>query len=219
MPTLRVASIHVDRFRGRRSALLRLLRDTAPDVALLHRVPRHPLSSSRLGALASDVGMVVAGGGRPAAGAAVLTTLRLDVQGATVYRAAGGGLVLAPAQLVDGSRIQVATIDPRGAVADQQALAAHLLGLLGPSGTPTVVACPLGPGVPVADSLAALLRDLTPDGPATTPAEDPVRREHGLLGSAVCAEVLALPGDIGRAPELLALIAVHRPVLVEISLG
>lgn len=69
-PTVRVLAADVDRFRGSRAGLVRLLRDCAPDVALLHRVPTHPLSGHRLGALASDVGLVVVGGGRAAAGSA-----------------------------------------------------------------------------------------------------------------------------------------------------
>lgn len=219
MSSIRAISLHVDRFRGRRAALLRLLRDTAPDVACLHRVPRHPLSSTRLGLLASDTGMVVAGGGRLSAGAAVLTTLRVDVQEAVVHKGAGGGLVLAPGRLLDGQRFQVATLDPRGDVADQQALAAHLLALLGAGRGPAVVASPLGTGVPVHEMLATELVDLTPDAPATTPAQQPRTREHGLLGRGVHARLLPLPGAIGERPELLATVAVHRPVLVEVTLG
>ena len=220
MPTLRILSLHVDRFRGRRAALLRLLRDTAPDVACLHRLPRHPLSGTRLGALASATGMVVVGGGRLSAGAAVLTTLRVDVQDATVRRSPGGGFVLAPCRLLEGSGLQVATVDPRGAVADQQALAAELLARLGAGDPgPAVVASPLGTGVPVHEMLAAELDDLTPDAPATTPAQRPRTREHGLLGRDVRARLLTLPGAVGERPELLSTVALHRPVLVEVDLG
>ena len=220
MSTLRILSLHVDRFRGRRAALLRVLRDTAPDIACLHRVPLRPLSATRLGVLASDTGMVVAGGGRLSAGAAVLTTLRVGVQEATVHRSPGGGFVLAPCRLLDGSRLQVATVDPRRSVGDQQALAAQLLALLGAvDAGSAVVASPLGTGVPVHEMLATELADLTPGAPPTTPAEQPRTREHGLLGRGVHARLLPLPGAVGERPELLSTVAVHRPVLVEVDLG
>lgn len=219
---VRVLAADVDRFRGSRAGLLRLLRDAAPDVALLHRVPTHPLSGHRLGALASDVGLVVVGGGRAARGAAVLTSLRVDARSTTAHSGAGGGLVLSTVRLTGGQTFRVATVDARGDDADAAAVAAHLLALLGPSdgpgtGLPTVVAGPL-PGTAAGDTLASLLADLTPGATPTSPAAEPVRRPLGLVGRDADVRQLGLPGEPGRRPVLLAAVLPARPTLVELAL-
>ncbi|MGJ7441396.1 hypothetical protein [Aquipuribacter sp. MA13-6] len=218
VPTVRVVAADVNRFRGSRGGLLRLLRDTAADVALLHRVPVHLASSHRLGALGSDVGLVVGAGGRASGGAAVLVSLRVEPTSTTVFRGAGGGLAVVTARLTGGQQLRVATLDVRGDEADQAALAAHLVSLLAADGVPTVVAGPL-PGTTAGDTLGRRLRDLTPDAAATTPAERPSSRPLGLLGCDVQAVGLALPGEPGRRPELLARVLPARPTLVEVTLG
>lgn len=227
-PTVRVLAADVDRFRGSRAGLVRLLRETAPDVVLLHRVPTHPLSGHRLGALASDTGLVVVGGGRASHGAALLTSLRVDPGGTTTHGGAGGGLVLTTGRLTGRQSFRVAVVDARGDDADAAAVAAHLLALLAGSrtgtgtgtgtGLPTVVSGPL-PGTAAGDTLAALLPDLTPGATPTSPAAEPVRRPLGLLGTDADVRVLALPGEPGRRPVLLAKVLPARPVLVELTLG
>lgn len=219
MVSLRVLAADVDRFRGNRGGLLRLLRDSGADVALLHRVPTHPASSHRLGALGSDVGMVLGAGGRASSGAAVLTTLRVEPTSTAVFRGAGGGLALVTARLTGGQTFRVATVDARGGEADQAALAAHLVSLLGrPDGVPTVVAGPL-PGTAAGDTLARRLQDLTPDAAPTAPADVPSARPLGLLGGDVHAVEVALPGEPGRRPELMSRVLPARPTLVDVTLG
>lgn len=218
MTTVRVLAADVDRFRGSRGGLVRLLRDVGADVALLHRVPTHPASGHRLGALGSDVGLVVGAGGRDSGGAAVFTTLRVEVTGTTVFRGAGGGLALVAARLTGGRRLRFATLDARGDDEDQAALAAHLVSLVGaPDGVPTIVAGPL-PGTAAGDTLARRLPDLTPGASPTTPADEPRRRPLGLLGVDVSARALPLPGEPGRRPELLARVMPSRPTLLEVTL-
>ncbi len=217
--TLRVLAADVDRFRGNRAGLVRLLRETAPDVALLHRVPTRLASSHRIGGLASDVGLIVTAGGRAAAGAAVLTSLRVEPTATSVLAGDGGGLALVQARLVAGQRFRLATVDTRGEDADQVAVVAHLLSLLGAAdGVPTVVAGPL-PGVAAGDALARHLADLTPGAAATSPAGSPLRRPLGLLGRDVQARRVGLPGEPGRRPELLRRVLAARPTLVELTLG
>ena len=222
-PTVRVLAADVDRFRGSRAGLVRLLRDTAPDVALLHRVPTHPLSGHRLGALASDVGLVVVAGGRIAHGAALLTSLRVEPVLTDTHSGTGGGLVLATVRLTGGQRFRLATVDARGDDAAAAAVAAHLIALLaehedGGKPLPVVVAGPLG-GTAAGDTLARRLVDLTPGAPPTSPAAEPVRRPSGLLGSDVDAVPIGLPGEPGRRPVLLASVLPARPTLIEVTLG
>ncbi len=217
-PTVRVLAADVDRFHGSRNGLLRLLRDTSPDVALLHRVPVHPGSSHRLGALGSDVGLVVGAGGRASGGAAVLVSLRVEPTSTTVFRGAGGGLAVVTARLTGGQQLRLATVDVRGDEDDQAALAAHLVSLLaGADHVPTVVAGPL-PGTTAGDTLARRLQDLTPGADATAPADRPTGRPLGLLGADAQAVGVALPGEPGRRPELLSRVLPARPTLVEVTL-
>lgn len=223
--TVRVLALDVEGFRGSRAGLVRLLREAAPDVALLHRVPTHPLSGHRLGALASDVGLVVSAGGRRSAGAAVLTSLRVEPVRTVTHADAGGGLVMVTSRLTSGRRLRLATLDARGADTDQAALAAHLLSVLAQddalegdaSALPTLVAGPL-PGATAGDVLQRRLTDLTPGAPPTTPASEPVRRPLGLVGEHAEVVPLPLPGEPGRRPVLLAKVLPSRPTLVELTL-
>lgn len=215
---LRVLAMDVHRFRGSRGGLVRLLRDAAPDVALLHRVPTHPLSGHRLGALASDTGLLVACAGADAGGAAVFASLRVEADRCRRHRGPGGGLAVVDARLTSGRTLRLVTVDASGDATDQADLVRHLVSVLGPAeGTPTVVAGPL-PGTSAGSSLRARFADLTPDAVPTTPADTPTHRPLGLLGQDVDARALDLPGEPGRRPELLARVGPSRPVLVELTL-
>jgi endonuclease/exonuclease/phosphatase family metal-dependent hydrolase len=70
---------NVRSLRDDRSAMVRILRICAPDVLFVQEAPRFLRAQSKLAALAREAGLVVAAGGRPAAGVALLTTLRVDV--------------------------------------------------------------------------------------------------------------------------------------------
>jgi hypothetical protein len=214
-----VLAADVDRFRGSRAGLVRLLRDVAPDVALLHRVPTHPLSGHRLGGLASDVGLVVVGGGRRAGGAAMLVSLRVQARATTTHRGAGGGVVVSTLFLTGGQTFRVATVDASGDDTGSAAVAAHLLGVLDApdARVPTLVAGPL-PGTAAGDTLASLLSDLTPGAAPTSPASAPVRRPLGLVGRDAEVRLLGLPGEPGRRPVLLSQVLPARPTLVELTL-
>ncbi|WP_336922660.1 hypothetical protein [Aquipuribacter sp. SD81] len=220
VPTsVRVLAVDVDRFRRSRAGLVRLLRETRPDVALLHRVPTHPFSGHRVGGLASDVGLVVAVSGRDSAGAAVLTSLRLSPDGTEALAGPGGGMALATLRLTDGRRLRAATVTTRGGDADQAGVAAHLLALLGPpDDVPTVVAGDL-PGTAGGDALARRLDDLTPGAAPTAPAGTPRTRPRGLLGHAATVRQVALPGAIGARPDLLGKVVAERPVVVDLLLS
>jgi hypothetical protein len=217
--TVRVLAADVDRFRGSRAGLVRLLRDVAPDVALLHRVPTHPLSGHRLGGLASDVGLVVVDGGRRAGGAALLVSLRVQARATTTHRGARGGVVVSTLSLTGGQTFRAATVDASGDDTASAAVAAHLLGVLGApdARVPTLVAGPLPGTAPGVRSDSRLAR-VSPGAAPTSPASEPVRRPLGLLGRDAEAHLLGLPGEPGRRPVLLSEVLAARPTLVELTL-
>ncbi len=70
---------NVRSLRDDREAVVRVLRQSAPDVLFVQEAPRFLRAQAKLAALARQSGLVVAAGGRPAAGVALLTTLRIDV--------------------------------------------------------------------------------------------------------------------------------------------
>jgi hypothetical protein len=215
---VRVLALDVDRLRRSRAGLVRVLRDVLPDVALLHRVPTHPFSGHRIGTVAADTGLVVTVAGKAAGGAAVLTSLRCEPTDTEVFAGPGGGMALAALRLTDGRRFRVATVDTHGADADEAAVVAHLVALLGPpDGTPTVVAGDL-PGSAGGDALRRRFADLTPGAGPTAPADVPRSRPRGFLGQDAAARALDLPGEPGARPQLLHAVTPSRPVLVELLL-
>jgi endonuclease/exonuclease/phosphatase family metal-dependent hydrolase len=70
---------NVRSLRDDRKAVVRIIRICAPDVLFVQEAPRFLRAQSKLAALAREAGLVVAAGGRPAAGVALLTTLRVGV--------------------------------------------------------------------------------------------------------------------------------------------
>lgn len=81
MQSLRLMTWNVRPLRDDQDALVRVVRRCAPDVLFVQEAPRFLRAQSKLAALARRTGLVVAGGGRPAAGVAILTSLRVDVDG------------------------------------------------------------------------------------------------------------------------------------------
>jgi endonuclease/exonuclease/phosphatase family metal-dependent hydrolase len=77
---LRVVSYNLHSLRDDRRALVATVRDLAPDVLLLQEAPRRLRWRSRCAALARALGLVVATGGRPAAGNLILTDMRVAVR-------------------------------------------------------------------------------------------------------------------------------------------
>ncbi|KYH44041.1 endonuclease/exonuclease/phosphatase family protein [Branchiibius sp. NY16-3462-2] len=79
---VRVASYNIHALKNDRVALRRVVVAIAPDVLLLQEVPRHPLSSHRIAALAADFGLTWSGGSRGRTSTTVMTSLRVDQQAA-----------------------------------------------------------------------------------------------------------------------------------------
>jgi endonuclease/exonuclease/phosphatase family metal-dependent hydrolase len=70
---------NVRSLRDDRDAVVGVLVACRPDVLFVQEAPRRFRAQSKLAALAREAGLVVASGGRPAAGVALLTMLRMDV--------------------------------------------------------------------------------------------------------------------------------------------
>lgn len=80
MVRVRVMSYNIRALKDDRAAVVRVVRALDPDVLCLQEVPRHPFSGHRISELASDCGMLWAGGGsRGMMSTTLLTSLRLEV--------------------------------------------------------------------------------------------------------------------------------------------
>ena len=79
MPSLRVLSYNVRSMRDDQTALARVIRSAEPDVVCVQEAPRFLRWRSRCARLARTSGLVVVGGGRPAAANLILSTLAVDV--------------------------------------------------------------------------------------------------------------------------------------------
>lgn len=79
MTDVRVVSYNVHGLRDDRDALVAVVRGLAPDVVILQEAPRRLRWRTRCASLAHDLGLVVGGGGLPALGNLVLTSLRVRV--------------------------------------------------------------------------------------------------------------------------------------------
>lgn len=225
MPTLRLLSYNVRSLRDDADAVARVIRSAEPHIACVQEAPRFWRWRSRCAALARRSGLVVVGGGRPAAANLILSSLDVDVvatrdvlftkdrwlhqRGTALARVAFGGTALAVAgvhlDLVDEPRARhVAEL--------HRALAA-----LATQDVPTIVAGDVNdePGSATWTALCRHHRDVwaavgNGDG-FTFSAANPRRRIDGVFADRrlglVAARVLDSP-DVGRASD-------HRPVLVE----
>jgi endonuclease/exonuclease/phosphatase family metal-dependent hydrolase len=79
VPSLRVLSYNVRSMRDDQAALARVIRSAEPDVVCVQEAPRFLRWRSKCARLARTSGLVVVGGGRPAAANLILSTLAVDV--------------------------------------------------------------------------------------------------------------------------------------------
>ncbi|MDT4946165.1 MAG: hypothetical protein QOH14_2898 [Pseudonocardiales bacterium] len=79
MPALRLLSYNIRSIRDDAGALARVIRSAEPDVVCVQEAPRFLRWRSRCAALARTAGLVVVGGGRPAAANLVMSSLGVDV--------------------------------------------------------------------------------------------------------------------------------------------
>ena len=81
MSKLRVLSYNLHSLRDDRRALAQVVRDIAPDVAILQEAPRRFRWRQKSASLARDFELVVGGGGLPSLGNLILTNLRVRPYG------------------------------------------------------------------------------------------------------------------------------------------
>jgi len=77
MTKVRVLSYNLHSLRDDRRALAAVVREVAPDVAILQEAPRRFRWRQKCAALARDFDMIVGGGGLPSLGNLILTNLRV----------------------------------------------------------------------------------------------------------------------------------------------
>jgi endonuclease/exonuclease/phosphatase family metal-dependent hydrolase len=193
-------------------------------VVVIQEAPRFLRWRSKCAALARRSGLVIVGGGRPAAANLLLSSLAVDVESTRdVLFSKDFGLHQRGAALavlrVGGVRVAVAGTHldlveaPRLRHLDE--LDGALTGFV-PDGVPVIVAGDVNdqPGSSTWQRLAEHRADADPAG-FTYSATDPVRRIDGVFADPavriVSAEVIGSP-DVTIASD-------HRPVLVELDLS
>jgi endonuclease/exonuclease/phosphatase family metal-dependent hydrolase len=221
---MRVLTYNVRSLRDDGAAVARVIRACRPDVVTLQEAPRFFRWRSKNAALARQSGLVVVGGGRPAAANLLLSSLSVEVEsmrGVLFSKDAGlhqRGAALAVLRL-GGARIALAGTHLDLAEAPRLRHIVELEGaLLGfaPRNVPTVVAGDVNdrPGSPAWALLTERRRDAVPSGTGFTySATNPQRRIDAVFADpalrVLSAEVVDSP-DVRIASD-------HRPVLVELG--
>lgn len=220
---LRLMTWNVRSLRDDGDAVIRVLRACAPDVLFVQEAPRFFRAQSKLAAVARESGMVVAAGGKPAAGVALLTTLRVDVDAASsVLLPRTKGLHqrgLAVARLAVAGRTFTAASLHLGLDADERRRHAdEILRILGGRDQPWVVAGDFNEkaDAPAWHALAAGHEDVgaAHDRP-TFPASAPRRRIDTVLVPQGWTFSVVSPSDIVGETDLIAATD-HRPVVVDV---
>jgi endonuclease/exonuclease/phosphatase family metal-dependent hydrolase len=214
---------NVRSLRDDRDAVIRVLQACAPDVLFVQEAPRFFRAQSKLAAVARESGMVVAAGGKPAAGVALLTTLRVDVdEAASVLLPRTAALHqrgLAVARLAVAGRTFTAASVHLGLDADERRRHAdEILRLLAGRAQPWVVAGDFNEraDAPAWRALAAGHEDVgAEDDRPTFPSSAPRRRIDTVLVPEGWTVAVVSPSDIVGETDLIGATD-HRPVVVDV---
>jgi endonuclease/exonuclease/phosphatase family metal-dependent hydrolase len=223
---MRLLTYNVRSLRDDSDAVARVIRAARPDVVAIQEAPRFLRWRSKCAALARRSGLVIVGGGRPAAANLLLSSLAVDVESTrdVLFSKDFGlhqrGAALAVLRL-GGVRFAVASTHLDLVEAPRLRHVAELDGaLMGfvPDGVPVIVAGDVNdqPGSPTWQQLAEHRVDAVPDGDGYTySAAHPQRRIDGVFADPAAriasAEAIGSP-DVTIASD-------HRPVLVELELA
>ncbi|MCZ3387877.1 MAG: endonuclease/exonuclease/phosphatase family protein [Actinomycetia bacterium] len=207
--------------RDDRSAVVRILQTCAPDVLYVQEAPRFLRAQSKLAALARAAGLVVASGGRPAAGVALLTTLRVEVNAPSSHLLTKTPRLhqrgLATAELSLGDRRFVAGSLHLGLDADERQLHASEIARWVGAG-PSVIAGDFNEGSngPAWQALATGHQDVgAAANLATFSTTNPRRRIDTILVPADWQVTPVSPLEILHESDLRAATD-HRPVIADV---
>jgi endonuclease/exonuclease/phosphatase family metal-dependent hydrolase len=222
---LRVLTYNVRALRDDAAAVSRIIRECDPDVVCVQEAPRLLRWRSRCARLARESGLLYVGGGGTTGGAALLVSMRVDVDDvhevllsrrprlhrrgvtrATLHRAGGPDLVT------------VASVHLGLDADERQAHAREVVALLDDAPGPVVVAGDLNerPGRPAWTVLAeGGLSDLGPGNGPTFPAVLPEKRIDAVLGG---SDVEVLEHRVVQTTET-ARASDHLPVLAVLRVG
>ena len=222
---MRLLTYNIRSLRDDGSAVARVIRDARPDVVCIQEAPRFLRWRSKCAALARRSGLVIVGGGRPAAANLLLSTLAVEVessrdvlfsQDARLHQRGAAIAVLrlgAARVAVAGTHLDLVEAPRLQHIAElEQALDEHV-----PDGVPTVVAGDINdrPGSPAWQLLTERRVDAVPAGDGFTySATRPRRRIDGVFADPALRIASA---DVIDSPDV-KIASDHRPVLVELEL-
>lgn len=214
--TWNVRSLHDDG-----AVLVRVIRKCAPDVLFVQEAPRFLRAQSKLAALAREAGLVVAAGGRPAAGVALLTTLRVEVDAPASHLLTQTPDLhqrgLATAQLTLGSlSFSAASLHLGLDAVERERHASEITNLLGE--TSSVIAGDFNETAsgPAWQALAAGRQDVgAPTDLPTFPAAIPRQRIDTILVPADWQVTPVSPLEILHESDLVAATD-HLPVIADV---
>ena len=223
---LRVVSYNIHGQRDDTAALAAVVRDAAPDVVIVQEGPRRFRWRRKSAALAESFGLVVAGGGLPALGNLLLTSLRVRVLATRCQRfplTPGRhlrGAAYADCVVAGGARFTVAGSHLSTDPAERPAQAALLKRELDAAGAPVVAGADLNEG-PDGPAWATVARGLTDAADAagradrlTYPCAAPRRRIDALF---LDPRITVVDYDVVDTP-LTRRASDHFPVLVDLLL-
>ncbi|WP_372593613.1 endonuclease/exonuclease/phosphatase family protein [Actinotalea sp.] len=211
-------SLNVRGLRDDRAALVRLLRENAPDVVALQEPPRGPFAGSRLRrvARAADLRVAVAGHGSRTT-ALLVRADEPPVPGRSVRLPRAGGRVRRGAVLADLRGVRVVGVHLGLHAAERQDHVRRVLALVREAPGPCVVAGDLNesPAGTAARRLTAVLRDAAAGAGPTYPARDPAHRIDVVL---VSPGIVVESAAVLRGPDASSA-SDHLPVVVDLRIG
>ena len=220
---LRLMTWNVRSLRDDRAAVVRVIKRSAPDVLFVQEAPRLFRARSKLAALARESGLVVACGGKPAAGVAILTTMRVDVERVSEHLLSKTeglhqrGLAVAECVL-SGRRFVAASLHLGLKPEERERHATEIERSVSAAALPTVLAGDFNETAdgPAWQRLANGHRDIDAEQASLTfPSKAPRRRIDAILVPSDWDVSVVSPHEIVDESDLIAATD-HRPVIADV---